>query len=317
MRSALTVIVPVYNAAQYLDECVGGILPQLWPGCKIILVDDGSTDGSETICRKMTADHPDQIETIRTENVGVSEARNIGIEHATTPLLAFCDADDTYNAGALGLMVDIIESAQCDIVVGGFDNVPHDLSQYPKGERCIPASEALIDTLYQRHGCHESAWAKVYRRSLFDGDCRFVKGRRYEDLEILPRIYLKARMVAFTNVPVYFYRTNPASFINTWSDSRADAVYATESILGCVVVNCTEAIEAAQSRYFSAAYNIFVLAVRHHRRELANSCWHIIKQLRFKILTDPRTRVKNKAGAAISYLGKKTTALVTRLSRKA
>ena len=108
MREALTVIVPVYNAAAYLDECVGGIVPQLWPGCRLILVDDGSNDGSEAMSLKFASAHPDIIETVRTDNVGVSEARNIGISMATTPLLAFCDADDTYNPGALGLMADII-----------------------------------------------------------------------------------------------------------------------------------------------------------------------------------------------------------------
>lgn len=316
MREALTVIVPVYNAAEYLDECVGGIVPQLWPGCRLILVDDGSNDGSEALCLKFAADHPGIIETVRTENVGVSEARNIGISMATTPLLAFCDADDSYNPGALGLMADIIAESRCDIVVGSFDRKPRRAAQDAKSYRCGAAAEALVDTLYQRPGCHESAWAKVYKRSLFDDDCRFARGRRYEDLEIVPRIYLRATTVAFTDSPVYFYRPTPGSFINTWADSRADAVFATKSILAHVAAHCPQAIAAAQSRFFSAAYNIFVLAVRHSRPDIANPCWQIIKQLRPTILSDPRTRLKNKAGAALSYLGKKTTALITRLSRK-
>ena len=296
MREALTVIVPVYNAAAYLDECVGGIVPQLWPGCRLILVDDGSNDGSEAMCLKFASAHPDIIETVRTDNVGVSEARNIGISMATTPLLAFCDADD--------------------IVVGSFGRKPRHMTQDAKSYRCAAATEALVDTLYQRPGCHESAWAKVYRRSLFGDDCRFAKGRRYEDLEIVPRLYLQATTIAFTDAPVYFYRPNPVSFINTWADSRADAVFATKSILAYVTAHCPQAVAAAKSRLFSAAYNIFVLAVRHHRPGLANSCWQIIRQLRLSIISDPRTRLKNKAGATLSYLGKKTTALITRLSLK-
>ena len=316
MREALTVIVPVYNAAAYLDECVGGIVPQLWPGCRLILVDDGSNDGSEAMCLKFASAHPDIIETVRTDNVGVSEARNIGISMATTPLLAFCDADDTYNPGALGLMADIIGQSRCDIVVGSFGRKPRHMTQDAKSYRCAAATEALVDTLYQRPGCHESAWAKVYRRSLFGDDCRFAKGRRYEDLEIVPRLYLQATTIAFTDAPVYFYRPNPVSFINTWADSRADAVFATKSILAYVTAHCPQAVAAAKSRLFSAAYNIFVLAVRPHRPGLANSCWQIIRQLRLSIISDPRTRLKNKAGATLSYLGKKTTALITRLSLK-
>lgn len=312
MNKSLSIIVPVYNAVQYLDECVRSILPQLLPGDKLILIDDGSNDGSESLCRGYADKFPGTVISERTSNVGVSEARNTGIRMCDTDYIAFCDADDCYTDGSISILREAVSNHQGAIAVGNFTQKQDTAKPQRYNISCLSPEKALLDTLYQRHGCHESAWAKIYPREIFDRIDGFMQGRRYEDIEIIPRLYLNAKAVLFIEAPVYFYRPNPESFINTWSDSRADAVFAAQSVLNYVTTHCPDGIPAAKSRLFSAAFNIFGLASVYGKKELADSCWQLITQLRNPVARDRNVRLKNKLGVAVSLLGRSTAAAIAK-----
>ena len=299
--STVSIIVPVYNAAPYLVQCLDALVEQMQPGWRLIIVDDGSTDGSSDLCQGFC----DRATLLRTPHLGQSAARNKGLTYADTDYVTFCDADDMYLPGALSLMVPILDrQSECGIAVGGYtrryDIRPVELSD---AVTITDAVTAITDTLYQKPGYHNSVWATLYRREIFDG-IRFAEGRYYEDLEITPRLYRRAGKIAYIRSTVYFYRPNPTSYINTWNESRADAVWATRSILSFVSIHCPDAIAAARSRLFSAAFNIFILAMRNGRADIADECWYIIRQLRSHMLTDRNVRLKNKAGAALSFIGK-------------
>lgn len=312
MNKTLSVIVPVYNTVQYLDECVRSILPQLLPGDKIILIDDGSNDGSESLCLGYADKFPDTVITKRTDNVGVSEARNTGIRMCTTDYIAFCDADDCYTDGGIKILRDAVSNYQGTIAIGNFTQKRNTAKSKKYNIDYLSSGIALLYTLYQRHGYHESAWAKMYPREIFDRIDGFLQGRRYEDIEIIPRLYLNAKAVIFIDATVYYYRPNPDSFINTWSDSRADAVFAAQSVLNYVTEHFDDAVPAAQSRLFSAAFNIFGLASLHGKTALADSCWQLITQLRNSIVRDKSVRLKNKLGVALSLLGRSVAATIAK-----
>lgn len=316
MKATLSVIVPVYNAAPYLVECLDSIIPQLWPGCRLILVNDGSDDGSERICEEYAGKYSDTIEVLQLCHNGQSVARNKALDIVDTDYVTFCDADDVYFNGALSAMVNLLEiEHSCDIVVAQFSNKPVFRPVHHLDYVGISSEEALIRTLYQYPNFHNSVWAKVYRTKVFKKH-RFVEGRYYEDLEILPRLYLSSCNIAVSSDIVYYYRPNPTSFINTWSEKRLDAVFAAERILAYVRDNCPRCISAAQSRLFSASFNIFNLAVRHKYQSKANDCWNIILSLREQILKDPKVRKKNRIAALISYFGQKTCRVISRIDKK-
>ena len=112
----ISIIVPVYNASLYLRECLDSILTQSYTDYELILVDDGSTDGSEAILSAYRDAYP-CIKLIRQENKGVSAARNRGLDCAVGEWVAFIDADDYLLPGALALLVDRAYTTKADVVI--------------------------------------------------------------------------------------------------------------------------------------------------------------------------------------------------------
>lgn len=286
----LSVIIPVYNTRDFLRECIDSVINE--PSVEVIVVDDGSTDGSAFIALQY-----DTIKYIHTDHVGVSQARNAGLDAATGEYVAFLDSDDAYLPGALSLMRQCLgNDNQIDIVAGQMTHYKADMMLTRFSPVTLTGDEALEKILYQRSGFHPSVCAKIFRRSLFD-NCRFTPGHRYEDLEITPRLYHQACKVATFPSSIYFYRKNSSSFINNWTPDRADALWATDSIAQFIANHCPAITKAAQSRRFSAYYNIYLLAKKNNEPTLAKHCLEYLKANKASILKNPRTRLKNKLGA--------------------
>ena len=352
----ISVVVPVYNAEPYLEECIASVLEQQGVALELILVDDASTDGSSAVCEAAAEANPSVVKYLLTKGLGVSAARNLGASEARGEFVCFADADDKLLPESLKMMLEIADSQpDVDIVVGRFVRseewrveseewrvkceegrvkseewrVVSEEGRVKSEEwRLESAEEALADTLYQVDELHHpSAWAKLCRRcTVLEA---FTPGRRYEDLESVARIYLKARKIAFVDKPVYYYRPNPSSFINTITPARFDALWAVDSLRAQLADNETLA-RAALARSFSAYYNMYALACKGggeasapggegqsaggeagsacaegSRGSAEARCLAFIKAHRAAMLTDCRVRLKNKAGALLSYLGRR------------
>lgn len=309
----ISVIVPVHNTAAYLQECIDSVLAQKGVALELILIDDGSTDGSTGICRRAAEGSPATVRYIREGGAGVSHARNRGIAEARGEYIAFVDSDDMLLPGALeSLQRILLTNDSCDIAVGQFTQDRRGASH--RGPTAIyDAEEAVIRTLYRNCAFHESAWAKLYRRDIFAQGNLFAEGRRYEDLEASPRFFSRSRRIAVTDSTVYFYRPNPSSFINNWSDDRLDALWATERIQSFVERRFPKAVAAARSRRFSSLFNIFNLCVGTMKKRpggdrallnaTADRCWHEIEELRSAVIRDGNVMLKNRLAALASYAG--------------
>lgn len=305
----ISVIVPVYNAAAFLEECVASVVAQTYTYWELLLVDDGSTDGSAELCRALAGRYAGRdIRTLRCRGKGVSDARNTGLAEAKGRYVVFLDADDAYEPDAFATMVRVAGTADADIVV----------VQFVEGLRMLPLvryspGAAVEATLYQRPGMHESAWGKLYRRSLFDSPTPFASQRRYEDLEAFAPIYMRAKAIAVCRDRLYRYRHNPGSFLNNWTDDRLDALWAVNSISR----RYGERFEGAtRSRRFSAYFNIFNLALANGRPDIARRCWEEIEQMRRAVALDPKARRRNRLAAVASYLGFGFTSFLSKISTK-
>lgn len=308
-KPVISVIVPVHNAERTLDACVASVALQGDCVRELILVNDASTDGSAALIAGYAARYPRlRVISLKSAGRGVSEARNTGIYAATGEYIAFLDDDDEYMPGAFSALLGLFERfGDADIAVGQFKE-----GEYAGADTALDPHEAIEATLYQMPGFHESAWGKLYRRSLFDGDTLFVSGRRYEDLEQCPRIYARARKVAFTPQRVYRYKPREGSFLNTWSEARADALWAVDTIAGRFGGECPG---AARSRRFSAYFNLFNLATANSNDEIVRRCWTELKKMRAEVLRDGRCRMKNRIAAALSYGGLTFTRLLSKMFR--
>lgn len=308
----ISVIVPVYNAAPYLRECLDSIVAQTVGDIEVICVDDGSTDSSGAICREYAERYPEYFRYIYKENEGQAVARNTGLDAATGSYIAFCDADDTYAPAAMEILLG--QMSGCDIACAGFVQRMDKPASWPSKAifESVSAEKAIGHLLYQKPGFSPTMCAKLYRRELFEHE-RFTPGLYYEDLEITPRLYAQCHKIAVSDCTLYFYRQNPTSFISTWHPRRTDTLRATGMIHGFIASRYPALLPAARSRRFSAYFNIFVEAVRHNDPALADHCFDMIRHERLAILTDPEVRLKNRLGALISYTGRRISGLVARL----
>ena len=206
----VSVIVPVYNVSGYLKRCVTSITSQTCRNMEILLIDDGSTDSSGYICDAL-AKEDDRIRVIHQGNMGLSAARNTGLDNAKGSYIFFCDSDDYIRADAIELMLGKMLADQTDIVACGFSKVYGNDTENPgKEERFtspIPGRwggrESVIQMMRFNNVC-STAWNKLYRRELFEG-IRFPLGVKNEDEATVYKLLYRAGIVSYTPETLYKY----------------------------------------------------------------------------------------------------------------
>jgi glycosyltransferase involved in cell wall biosynthesis len=202
----ISVIVPIYNAAHYLEKCLDSIIDQSYRNLEIILVDDGSDDCSGNLCDRYAV-RDDRIRVIHHEkNRGVSAARNSGLDIATGEYLGFADGDDWLESDMYQFMLDDLLTSGADIAVCGFFRtfdkleVPNDKSHsHQVLERTKALGLLLQDKVLQNYN-----WCKLYKKYLFDG-IRMPEGNIFEDAFTQHLIFEKAQRVVLHNIPKYHY----------------------------------------------------------------------------------------------------------------
>lgn len=119
----ISVIMPCYNAAPFVEEAISSVLRQSYPDVELIVVDDGSTDGSIDIIQRLATDHPDRLTVLYQNRVGPFAARNQGLMHAQGNFVAFLDADDAWDPDALSQLHAALDAAHADLAYCGWQNV--------------------------------------------------------------------------------------------------------------------------------------------------------------------------------------------------
>ena len=227
----ISVIIPVYNAADFLPRAVGSILMQEFDDFEVILVNDGSTDGSASVCDEL-ADNDMRVRVIHKENGGVSSARNAGLDSARGEFVMFVDADDAIHDGSLENMY----SKNCDFVLAGFEKVvdqrveeiyrPSQSASYNGVEaictffdRVLPAKNTYI---------LNSACFKLFRRSILVANgIRFVEGLSFAEDKIFVMSFLQhVERVRTVSAVVYSYFLRGGSLSSDMkSESHACQVF--------------------------------------------------------------------------------------------
>lgn len=236
MRPLITVIVPVYNVEQYLRQCLDSILNQTYQEIEVLLINDGSTDASDEICREY-AERDNRIRYFVKENGGLSDARNYALDRAEGEYVTFVDSDDFLMEQALEKLYATSLLGESDLVVGFFCYFEEPYFQLFTKEHFPELPITYVDSLYALHQMDEmvdvnflrfsTAWGKLYKLSLFDG-IRYPYGKYAEDQFTTWRLYLKAEKIAVSNQVVYAYRHNPNSLSNNFNLSHMDYIDALE-----------------------------------------------------------------------------------------
>lgn len=298
----ITIIVPVYNVEQYLDECVGSIVNQSYRNLEIILVDDGSTDSSADMCDRW-ADNDSRIITMHQSNSGPSVARNNAINRCTGQYITFVDSDDVIAPQYIETLLTNMVNADADISSLSL-NLSATNHSTPTGKPVtMTAVEAVEGILHQR-GLDNAVAGKLYKRCLWDS-VKFRTGIYYEDLEVFYHLYLQTQRVVHQDIPLYFYRQHSSSRMGSFNLKRADVLDVVDEIEQYMSQHHPTLLNAARDRKFSANMNILWLmsATGISSPQIIDRCWANIKQLRINSLFNRRVRLKNRVGALTSFLG--------------
>ena len=216
----LSVIIPVYNVEHTLERCVQSVLAQDVTDMEVILVDDGSTDGSSVLCD--TYRNKKNVTVIHQDNAGLSAARNTGLTVAKGRYITFVDSDDYLDADLYPSLMRVLQ-ADDDI----------DLLEYS----FVRDDGKSVETHVLHDKCYHDVWRywfeakaylhcfacnKIFKRNLFD-TIQFPVGRKFEDVFVLPQLLGKVRCVRTTPIGFYQYTYNKNGITaraqgNEWKD---------------------------------------------------------------------------------------------------
>lgn len=207
MDDIVTVIVPVYNVKEYLSECIASIIHQTYKNLEIIIVDDGSTDGSSEICDKFQRKDR-RITVIHKENGGLSSARNCGLEVAKGRYISFIDSDDFILPDMIETLLNSIKKNDADVACCDFFSDRNSCMEY-EGEYVFDR-ETAISRLFDAKGFCCYAWNKLYRKFLFD-NIQYPVGELFEDIKTTYAIFKKSTRISYVRKREYFYRLREES----------------------------------------------------------------------------------------------------------
>lgn len=211
-KDLVSIIVPVYNVENYVERCLRSLVMQTYPAVEILLVSDGSKDGSDAICARYAAHH-EQIRYFRKENEGLSATRNFGMRHARGEYYLFVDSDDFIETDMVARMMDVMRREQAQLVICSyrmdyrFGSIRRKAPRYRVWER----TEALQELL-KNQTVSNFAWGKLYHASLFAGI--EYPSRRFEDIYTTFRTFLNADRIVTMPDRFYHYVQRRGSIMN-------------------------------------------------------------------------------------------------------
>lgn len=231
MNPLLSLVMPVYNVAPFLERCLQSLVAQDLTDIEIVIVDDGSTDECPAILARFASNYP-EIQVIRQENGGLSAARNTGLDHISGEYVAFVDSDDWIEPGYYRRLLDLALAKNLDMAHGNamyhFEGRRDDHPIYHDDltDAVMSGREVLRRRLADKSFLH-MVWMHLYRRDFIERlGMRFVPRLIHEDVLWTTRAFLEAKRVVYDATPGYFYRQRIRPLAVDVMDQRLDAVIA-------------------------------------------------------------------------------------------
>ncbi len=215
----ISVIVPVYNAAKYLERCFRCLREQTYSALEFILVDDGSTDESGVMCDQIAAEDR-RFKVFHIANGGASLARKFGLEQTSGEFVSFMDCDDCIDSRYVEQLYDLILTHNVPISACGVQRIFNESEIPAKPEGCDRLLQ--FDELMPRFFKYEF-WgfpAKLYKKSIFS-EIAFPVATLSEDYYVMSQLFLQERQMAYTTAPLYYYEYHEGSLSHLKISKRA------------------------------------------------------------------------------------------------
>jgi CDP-glycerol glycerophosphotransferase len=266
----VSVVVPFYNNAETLADCLTSIADQTMTGLEVLMVDDGSTDASPEIARAQAAADP-RFTLVQVPHGGSpGYTRNRGIERATAEFLAFVDADDMIPPNAYEILLHTLEKSGSDIVSGNVLRMGQD-GYKQSGLHAQAIKARAIGTHITRTPSllyDISVWNKLFRKKFWDDqELRFPEGVVWEDLQLMTRAHVLARAVDVVTDVIYYWRQRGQGQLSI-TQSRTN------------ITNLRDRVTAFSNiDAFLAERKLARLLRLHQRKALVNDLWMYVKDL--------------------------------------
>lgn len=215
----ISIIVPVYNAATYLERCFRCLREQSYPALEFVLVDDGSTDKSGEMCDQIAA-KDGRFKVFHIKNGGASLARKYGLERAKGEFVSFMDCDDCVDSRYIEQLFELIQTYGTNISACRVQRIfnESEISTQIEGEQCLLRFEKLMPRFFKYE-----FWgfpAKLYNREIFH-NAKFPTATLSEDYYVMAQLFLQEGNMAYTDAPLYYYEYHEGSLSHLAISKRA------------------------------------------------------------------------------------------------
>ena len=291
----ISVVVPVYNVEKYLTRCINSILRQSFADFELLLVDDGSTDKSGSICEQYTV-KDSRIRVFHKKNGGLSDARNFGLDQMHGEFVSFIDSDDYVGPDYLRILVEMQEQFQADLTMLVTASTHSEGTEFVDSadKRWFMQPKEALRSIASGEYTGVSACGKLFRRSIF-AQKRFPVGMLYEDMHTIPYLIEDCHACALSTSIQYYYFQRSDSITHNISDKAIEMWNGgIEKLYDYVEQRDPEAVDCVICRYVLFGFGVVV-------NNLIDSDSYVLRSRQFR----DRHHDWWKAAAQNKYLKKK------------
>ncbi len=262
----VSIIIPIYNAEKYLKECLASIKNQTYKNIEVLMINDGSTDNSENICKEFLSD--ERFNLINKENGGVSSARNVGISKSTGEYILFVDSDDWCEKDLL--MKTVGDENNYDIIFFDYFKSYQDKEQ--KIELNLQKNIDIKKEIIVNKFIGGYLWNKIFNANIIRNEnLKFSKEISYcEDLIFVIEYIKYINSLNYVREPLYHYRIRKSSISNDFNSSKNISLLKAYEILMDKYSDDEKIVESLQFNYLLSYYKLkkFISDKREVNREI-------------------------------------------------
>ena len=301
----ISIIVPIWNVEKYLDKCVESMINQTYQNLEIILVDDESPDNCPKMCDEW-AKKDNRIRVIHKKNGHISDARNAGLNIATGKYITFIDSDDYIEPNYIEFLYNNLIENDADISMGKhYVRYPRKTLNTGSGNIYVVNPHDCLEKLLYGEDFDVSAWAKLYKKELFD-EIRFPKGRIFEDAATTYKLIDKSKKIVLNSQPIYNYIMRKNSTINDeFKESMFELITSTTEMTDYVINKYPDLKKACNRRNMYAYLSTLTQLAKSKRqkKEYRIRLMNYIKANREEVLKDKRIPKRDRFSLLSTYLG--------------
>ena len=226
MKDLISIIVPVYNVEKYVEKCLISIINQTYKNIEIIIVNDGSVDNSKKICESLKKKDK-RIKLYNIKNIGLSGARNYGIEKSKGKYISFIDSDDYIDNNMIETLYNNLIKEKADISCCSFYEVFKDeiIKKNEEEKYYVMNKKQAIKKTFLDRGLDVYTWNKLYKKELFD-NIKFPLGKKSQDRFVMYEIFDNTNKIVYDSICLYYYVQRNNSAANNLKNVNTDSIEA-------------------------------------------------------------------------------------------